>query len=197
MTLLNKRLGLIATLALLPGLAQAHPGHDVSGLAAGITHPLMGMDHLLAMVAVGLCGAKLGGAARWLLPLLFVAVMLVGGALAMAGVHLPGVELGIVGSVIVLGALLVVVQRGQTAPVALLVAGFSLFHGYAHGAEMPAAAGALSYALGFAVATAALHAAGLFGGLWLQERKAAELAAKKELRDARYAARKAKAKVKR
>ena len=175
MTLLNKRLGLIATLALLPGLAQAHPGHNVSGLAAGITHPLMGMDHLLAMVAVGLCGAKLGGAARWLLPLLFVAVMLVGGALAMAGVHLPGVELGIVGSVIVLGALLVVVQRGQTAPVALLVAGFSLFHGYAHGAEMPAAAGALSYALGFAVATAALHAAGLFGGLWLQERKAARV----------------------
>ncbi|MAG99202.1 MAG: hypothetical protein CMK82_12560 [Pseudomonadales bacterium] len=175
MTLLNKRLGLIATLALLPGLAQAHPGHDVSGLAAGITHPLMGMDHLLAMVAVGLCGAKLGGAARWLLPLLFVSVMLVGGALAMAGVHLPGVELGIVGSVIVLGALLVVVQRGQTAPVALLVAGFSLFHGYAHGAEMPAAAGALSYALGFAVATAALHAAGLFGGLWLQERKAARV----------------------
>ena len=175
MTQLNKRLGLIATLALLPGLAQTHPGHDVSGLAAGITHPLMGMDHLLAMVAVGLCGAKLGGAARWLLPLLFVSVMLVGGALAMAGVHLPGVELGIVGSVIVLGALLVVVQRGQTAPVALLVAGFSLFHGYAHGAEMPAAAGALSYALGFAVATAALHAAGLFGGLWLQERKAARV----------------------
>ncbi|BDX20385.1 urease accessory protein [Halopseudomonas aestusnigri] len=175
MTQLNKRLGLIATLALLPGLAQAHPGQDVSGLAAGITHPLMGMDHLLAMVAVGLCGAKLGGAARWLLPLLFVSVMLVGGALAMAGVHLPGVELGIVGSVIVLGALLVVVQRGQTAPVALLVAGFSLFHGYAHGAEMPAAAGALSYALGFAVATAALHAAGLFGGLWLQERKAARV----------------------
>ncbi|MCC4260673.1 HupE/UreJ family protein [Pseudomonas aestusnigri] len=175
MTLLNKRLGLIATLALLPGLAQAHPGHDVSGLAAGITHPLMGMDHLLAMVAVGLCGAKLGGAARWLLPLLFVSVMLVGGALAMAGVHLPGVELGIVGSVIVLGALLVVAQRGQTVPVALLVAGFSLFHGYAHGAEMPASAGALSYALGFALATAVLHAAGLFGGLWLQERKAARV----------------------
>ena len=175
MTLLNKRLGLIATLALLPGLAQAHPGHDVSGLAAGITHPLMGMDHLLAMVAVGLCGAKLGGAARWLLPLLFVSVMLVGGALAMAGVHLPGVELGLVGSVIVLGALLVVAQRGQTVPVALLVAGFSLFHGYAHGAEMPASAGALSYALGFALATAVLHAAGLFGGLWLQERKAARV----------------------
>lgn len=175
MTLLNKRLGLIAALALLPGLAQAHPGHDVSGLAAGITHPLMGMDHLLAMVAVGLCGAKLGGVARWLLPLLFVSVMLLGGALAMAGVHLPGVELGIVGSVIVLGALLVVVQRGQTAPVALLVAGFALFHGHAHGAEMPAAAGALSYALGFAVATAVLHAAGLFGGLWLQERKAARV----------------------
>ena len=175
MTQLNKRLGLIAALALLPGLAQAHPGHDVSGLAAGITHPLMGMDHLLAMVAVGLCGAKLGGAARWLLPLLFVAVMLAGGTLAMAGVHLPGVELGIVGSVIVLGALLVVAQRGHTAPVALLVAGFSLFHGYAHGAEMPAAAGALSYALGFALATAALHAGGLFGGLWLQERKAARV----------------------
>ncbi|MEH6687182.1 MAG: HupE/UreJ family protein [Halopseudomonas sabulinigri] len=170
MSSLRNNLALVAGLVLVPSLAQAHPGHDTSGLVSGLSHPLLGLDHLLAMVAVGLCAAKLGGVARWLLPLLFVGVMLAGGGLAMAGVHLPGVELGIVASVIVLGMLLIFARSGATLPAALLVSGFALFHGYAHGAEMPAAAGAAAYALGFAVATAALHGMGLVGGQWLQAR---------------------------
>jgi urease accessory protein len=96
--------------------------------------------------------------------------MVLGGSVAIAGMHLPGVELGIVASVIVLGMLLIFARSGATVPAALLVSGFALFHGYAHGAEMPAAAGAATYALGFAFATAALHGLGLLGGQWLQAR---------------------------
>jgi len=171
MTSVRKHLLLAAGLTLMPAMAYAHPGHGTSGLVSGLSHPLFGLDHLLAMVAVGLCAAKLGGAARWLLPMLFVGVMVLGGGLAIAGMHLPGVELGIVASVIVLGMLLIVARSGATLPAALLVSGFALFHGYAHGAEMPAAAGAATYAFGFALATAGLHAFGLVGGQWLQARQ--------------------------
>jgi urease accessory protein len=175
MKLTTQRLAMVVALVLLPGLAQAHPGHDVSGLAAGLAHPLLGLDHLLAMVAVGLCGARLGGAARWLLPLLFVSVMLSGGALAMAGLHLPGVEPGIVASVIVLGMLLVVARSGHTLPAALLVSGFALFHGQAHGSEMPETAGVAAYALGFVIATAALHGAGLLAGIQMRRSRLARV----------------------
>ncbi len=170
MTSIRTHLALAAGLTLMPVMAYAHPGHGTSGLVSGLSHPLFGLDHLLAMVAVGLCAAKLGGTARWLLPLLFVGVMVLGGGLAMAGMHLPGVELGIVSSVIVLGMLLIFARSGATVPAAVLVSGFALFHGYAHGAEMPAGAGAAAYAFGFAVATAALHGLGLVGGQWLQAR---------------------------
>ena len=170
MSSLRNKLALAAGLILLPSMAFAHPGHGTSGLVSGLSHPLFGLDHLLAMVAVGLCAAKLGGAARWLLPVLFVSVMVLGGGLAIAGMHLPGVELGIIASVIVLGMLLIFARSGATVPAALLVSGFALFHGYAHGAEMPAAAGAATYAFGFAFATAALHGLGLLGGQWLQAR---------------------------
>ena len=170
MSSLRTNLAFAAGLVLLPSMAFAHPGHGTSGLVSGLSHPLFALDHLLAMVAVGLCAAKLGGTARWLLPVLFVSIMVLGGGVAIAGMHLPGVELGIIASVIVLGMLLIFARSGATVPAALLVSGFALFHGYAHGAEMPAAAGAATYAFGFAFATAALHGLGLLGGQWLQAR---------------------------
>ncbi len=156
---------------LIPGLAHAHPGHmDMSGLASGLAHPLFGLDHLLAMLAVGLWGAQLGGSARWTLPLLFVVVMLAGGGLGMMGLGLPGVEQGIVASVVVLGLLLLAARRVPLAYSGILVGAFALFHGHAHGTEMPIHSSAALYALGFAAATAALHAAGLLMGSWLQQR---------------------------
>lgn len=165
------RILLPAACILVPGLAQAHPGHtEMSGLASGLAHPLFGLDHLLAMLAVGLWGAQLGGSARWTLPLLFVAAMLAGGGLGMMGLGLPGVEQGIVASVVVLGLLLLAARRVPLAYSGVLVGAFALFHGHAHGTEMPVHSSAALYALGFAAATAALHAAGLCLGSWLQRR---------------------------
>lgn len=170
MNLTHKTLLIAAGLA-LPGLALAHPGHEhASGLLSGLVHPLFGLDHLLAMLAVGLWGAQLGGRARWALPVLFVGVMLLGGCLGLAGLALPGVEHGIVASVVVLGLALLWARQIPLAYSSLLVAAFALFHGHAHGTEMPGEASAGLYALGFAVATAALHLAGLRIGLWLKGR---------------------------
>lgn len=153
--------------ALAPALAFAHPGHaEAVGFAAGAGHPIGGLDHVLAMVMVGLFAFQLGGRAVWTVPATFVAVMAAGGALGMAGVALPFVETGIALSIVVLGA---VVAFGLKAPVALamgLVGLFAVFHGFAHGAEAPETAGGLAYAAGFLLATAALHAAGVgFGAL--------------------------------
>lgn len=165
---------LVAAAALaLPGLALAHPGHEhASGLLSGLAHPLFGLDHLLAMLAVGLWGAQLGGRARWALPVMFVGVMLLAGGLGLAGLPLPGVEHGIVASVVVLGLALLWAGKLPLAPSAALVGAFAVFHGHAHGTEMPAEASALLYALGFAIATAALHIGGLLLGSWLQRRDA-------------------------
>tara|TARA_R110000796_G_scaffold208755_2_gene325029 strand:- start:13161 stop:13724 length:564 start_codon:yes stop_codon:yes gene_type:complete len=161
---------LVGVLA-IPGLAHAHPGHEnMSGLVSGLGHPLFGLDHLLAMLAVGLWGAQLGGKARWLLPVLFVGVMLAGGSLAMLGLSVPAVEPGIIASVVVLGLFLLWARQVPLAVSAALVSVFALFHGVAHGAEMPLEASAMTYALGFAVATAGLHLLGLLAGAWLQQR---------------------------
>ncbi len=157
-----RRLALALPLALAPTLALAHPGHvDASGFAHGFAHPLTGTDHILAMVLVGLFAFQLGGKARLLVPAAFVAMMAAGGALGMAGVALPAVEIGIGLSVVVLGA---AVAFNVKIPVALAMAVvglFAVFHGFAHGAEMPENAGGLAYAAGFMLATALLHAAGL------------------------------------
>ncbi|MFU0506113.1 HupE/UreJ family protein [Pseudaminobacter sp. NGMCC 1.201702] len=159
---------LTAAAVLLPSLAMAHTGHgEVSGFAHGFAHPLGGLDHILAMVMVGLLAAQLGGRALWLVPASFVAVMALGGGLGLAGFGLPFVELGIALSIIVLGA---AVAFGLTAPVAAamgLVGFFAIFHGHAHGAEMPETVAGLAYGSGFIAATALLHAAGLAGGLVL------------------------------
>lgn len=151
-----------AALAFVPAFAQAHPGHAAgAGFTHGFAHPMMGLDHLLAMLAVGLWAAQLGGRATWLVPAAFVSVMTAGAGLGMSGVHLPLVEQGIIASVLVLGLLIASAARLPLAASAALVGVFALFHGVAHGAEMPASASGLAYAAGFALATAALHAVGL------------------------------------
>jgi urease accessory protein len=145
-----------------PDAAEAHTGleHAVS-FAAGFKHPWTGLDHMLAMLAVGLWAGLNGGRAVWLWPMAFVGVMVAGGALGMAGVSLPMVEPGILASVIVLGLLVLSAARLPLAFGAVLVAAFALLHGHAHGAELPAAASAVTYAAGFALATALLHGIGL------------------------------------
>lgn len=153
----------------LPAVADAHTfgAHD-AGFAHGFLHPVGGWDHLLAMVAVGLWAAQRGGAALWALPATFVTAMIGGGLLGMAGIELPAVELGIAGSVIVLGAL-IAAQSRLALPVSMaVVALFALFHGHAHGVEMPEAAQPLLYGLGFALATALLHGAGVAAALSLR-----------------------------
>jgi urease accessory protein len=151
-----------AGLALAAGSAAAHTGeHTVAGFASGFSHPFGGLDHLLAMIAVGLWAVQQGGRALWAVPAAFVLAMLGGGALAGWGVVLPHVETGIALSVLVLG---LVVAARRHAPLAVGVAvagGFALFHGHAHGLEMPQAAAPALYGLGFVLATSALHAAGI------------------------------------
>jgi urease accessory protein len=157
-----------AALAFAPALAQAHPGHGSGvGFTHGFAHPMMGLDHLLAMLAVGLWAAQLGGRAAWLVPAAFVSVMSAGSALGMSGANLPMVEQGIVASVLILGLLIATAARLPLGASAALVGVFALFHGLAHGTEMPASASGLAYAAGFAVATALLHAIG-----WLAAKSA-------------------------
>jgi urease accessory protein len=167
----SKLTGLLALLALTPVLAQAHPGHgNVHSFAGGFSHPLTGFDHILAMVAVGLWAAQLGGRAMYLVPAAFVGVMTLGGALGMAGVHLPMVEAGIMVSILVLGLLIAAAVRLPAAAGMAIVGLFALFHGHAHGAELPAGATGLTYALGFIAATICLHAVGIGLGLLAQKK---------------------------
>ncbi|MCB4769206.1 HupE/UreJ family protein [Ancylobacter sp. Lp-2] len=162
-----RRAALTAVFALSPALAFAHPGHEgAAGLVHGFAHPIGGLDHVLAMVAVGIFAAQLGGRAIWAVPATFVALMAVGGALGMAGIGLPFVEFGILGSIVALG--LVVAMGWKNAPLGVamaLVGFFAVFHGHAHGTEMPADASGLAYAAGFMLATAALHIVGVGLGL--------------------------------
>ena len=142
--------------------AEAHTGiGSTSAFAAGLMHPLSGFDHMLAMVAVGLWAGMRGGPALWIWPATFVGVMVIGGVLGMAGVGLPFVEQGILASVLLLGLAVALAARPSLGAGALLIGLAALFHGHAHGVEVPANASGIGYALGFAVATAALHAAGV------------------------------------
>ena len=151
------------------GTAQAHTfGVPGTGLAAGFAHPFGGLDHLLAMVAVGLWAVELGGRAVWQVPATFVAVMIAGALAGMSGVPLPSAEVGIAASLLVLGALVATAARLPAMLGTALVAVFALFHGHAHGSEMPATVSAGLYGLGFALATAGLHGIGIGLGLWLR-----------------------------
>jgi len=161
----------LATLALVfaPVLAHAHPGHDANGFSAGTVHPLHGLDHILAMVAVGLWAAQLGGRARWWVPASFVSVMALGGALGMAGVSMPFAEQGIFASVLILGVLIAAAVRLPLPASMGLVGLFALCHGHAHGLEMPVTAAGLSYGVGFVLTTALLHATGIAAGISIQQ----------------------------
>ena len=151
-----------AAIALMPGIAFAHTGvGDTSGFSHGFVHPLTGIDHLLAMMMVGVFAWQLGGRALWLVPLTFVLVMAIGGAFGVAGVSIPFVETGIALSVIVLGAAVAFRLSMPVAIAVALVGLFAVFHGHAHGEEMPENAAGLAYGLGFMLATAALHLAGI------------------------------------
>jgi urease accessory protein len=150
-----------ATVLASPALAHTGVAEHGHGLAAGLAHPLGGADHLLAMVAVGLWAGLVGGRAVWVWPAAFVTAMAAGGLLGMAGVPLPFAEAAIAASVIALGAIIGLNVQAPVALGAALCALFALFHGHAHGSELPAAASALGYAAGFLTATTALHLGGL------------------------------------
>jgi len=157
----------IAVLLLLgAGPAWAHqPQGQAAGFLAGLRHPVSGLDHVLAMVSVGLWGAQLGPPAVWLLPVTFPLVMAFGGFLGLLGVPLPGVEVGIALSALLLGVMVAREARPPLWLAAALVGFFAVFHGHAHGRELPAGQSALLYSLGFVVATGCLHAAGIGIGL--------------------------------
>lgn len=153
---------LIGGMIFLAGATHAHPGHDhVHGLAHGLTHPIFGMDHLLAMIGVGLWAAQRGGRAVWALPTVFVGSMAIGGALGLAAVPMLAVEAMIVLSVLVMGLMVAGSTRLPIAASLAMVSLFACMHGYAHGAELTAGDGAAGYAAGFLIATAALHASGV------------------------------------
>ena len=156
---------------LAPAAALAHPGHDgAGGLVDGFVHPVTGIDHVLAMIAVGVLAALYGGRALWLVPMSFLAAMAAAGAIGMAGIPLQIVEAGIGLSIVVLG-LMIAFQIKPPTLVAMVVVGFfALFHGYAHGSEMPNGIAGLSFAAGFLIATALLLSAGAGLGLLLQRR---------------------------
>ena len=155
-----------AAAALLPGVALAHTGVGVvGGFLSGFTHPIFGFDHVVAMVAVGLWGAFLGQPAIWLLPVVFPVVMAFGGLAGVLGVPLPGVEMGIALSAVALGAMVALALRPPLWVAAVLVGAFAIFHGHAHGTELPEAANPLAYGVGFVIATGLLHLSGIALGL--------------------------------
>ena len=146
--------------------ALAHQrGGEAAGFLAGLAHPVSGWDHILAMIAVGLWGAQLGPPAVWLLPVTFPMVMALGGTLGLLGVKIPGIEIGIALSAIGLGAAVLFEARPKLALAAALVGFFAIFHGHAHGTELPPGANGLLYSIGFVIATGTLHATGIGIGL--------------------------------
>ncbi|MEQ1635489.1 MAG: HupE/UreJ family protein [Methylococcales bacterium] len=160
---LLKVLGLVS---LFPGVAIAHIGVvETTGFIHGFSHPIGGADHLIVMLAVGLWAAQIGRRALWAVPGTFVMVMVLGGVLGFSGVSVPFIEVGILLSVLVLGVLIAGAFKLPVILSALIVGFFALFHGYAHGTEMPVAIGAASYSIGFTLATTMLHTIGIAVGI--------------------------------
>jgi len=156
------QLPLAVALALMAAPAEAHIRQgEANGFLSGLAHPVSGLDHIIAMVAVGLWGAQLGAPAIWLLPVTFPMVMAFGGFLGLIGIPLPGVEIGIALSGVLLGAAVLLEFKAPLWLAAALVGVFGLYHGHAHGAELPPGEDGLLYSLGFVLATGALHAAGI------------------------------------
>jgi urease accessory protein len=156
----------VAAIAALttPAFAHTAPG-QAQGFVTGFLHPLSGLDHILAMVAVGIWGAQLRRPAIWILPVAFPLVMSFGGLLGIRGVLLPGVEIGVAASAVVLGIVIALELRPPLWVAALIVSAFAIFHGHAHGTELPKAASPFTYALGFVLATGLLHVSGILIGL--------------------------------
>jgi urease accessory protein len=147
-------------------IALAHPqAGEAKGFLTGFRHPISGLDHVLAMIAVGLWGAQLGSPAIWLLPVAFPMVMAFGGMLGLMGVPLPGVEYGIAASAILLGAAVMFEIRPPLVLAAILVGFFAIFHGHAHGTELPPGESGLLYSMGFVMATGCLHGVGIMIGV--------------------------------
>ena len=161
-----RSLPLALPLMLLAAAAQAHTdaGH-AGGFVSGFSHPILGWDHVVAMVAVGLWGAVLGKPAIWILPVVFPLVMTFGAALGILGVPLPAVETGIALSGVILGLAVALAVRAPLPIAAVVVGVFAIFHGHAHGTELPAAANPLAYGVGFVLGTGLLHMAGIALGL--------------------------------
>ncbi|HQR72251.1 MAG TPA: HupE/UreJ family protein [Burkholderiaceae bacterium] len=152
----------VVSFALLASAAGAHSeSGQAAGFLTGMMHPISGLDHVLAMIAVGLWGAQLGAPAIWLLPVTFPLVMAFGGLLGLLGIPLPGVEVGIAASAILLGAAVMTETKLPLVAAAALVGAFAIFHGHAHGTELPPGQSGLLYSLGFVVATGCLHAIGI------------------------------------
>lgn len=166
---------LLTTVALfclnLPSVAFAHEVAGGGGFMSGLSHPVLGLDHLLAMLSVGILSAQIGGSAIWKVPVAFVSVMLIGGIMGMQGINLISVELGIVVSVLALGLAITLDKKLPTIIAMGFVAFFALFHGHAHGAEMPQLAMPALYALGFVVGTSVIHIAGIFIGMMIKDLK--------------------------
>jgi urease accessory protein len=153
-------IGWALALVALPALAHVQEG-QAAGFLTGLAHPVSGLDHVLAMIAVGLWGAQLGAPALWLLPVTFPLVMAFGGFLGLLGIPLPGVEVGIALSALALGLAVATSWRPPLVMAAVLVAVFAVFHGHAHGTELPEGQSGLTYSIGFVVATGLLHLAGI------------------------------------
>jgi len=157
---------LTALVILLPVTVHAHTETEtIGGFVSGFRHPLTGLDHIVAMVAVGLWGAYLGAPAMWLLPVVFPMVMALGGALGVLGVPLPAVETCIALSGVMLGLAVAFKARPPLWVAAVIVGFFAIFHGHAHGTELPNSANAMTYAIGFVIATGSLHLSGIALGL--------------------------------
>jgi len=159
-----RRLALLAILVSAPALAHEQSG-QAAGFVTGLLHPISGLDHILAMVAVGLWGAQLGLPAIWVLPVTFPMMMAVGGFLGLIGVPIPGVEIGIALSALALGVMVAGAFRPPLWAAMLLVGAFAIFHGHAHGTELPPGQSGLTYSIGFVVATGCLHGVGITIGL--------------------------------
>jgi urease accessory protein len=156
--------GLTLLASATPALAHVQPD-QAQGFLTGLSHPVSGLDHVLAMVSVGLWGAQLGPPAVWLLPVTFPMVMAIGGFLGLVGVHVPGVEIGIALSVLLLGLMVALEGKPAFVAAAMLVGAFAIFHGHAHGTELPPGQSGLVYSLGFVIATGALHGLGIAIGV--------------------------------
>ncbi len=159
-------LAAIAACLFLPALGFAHIEQgQATGFLTGIEHPWSGLDHILAMVSVGLWGAQLGNPAMWVLPITFPMMMTAGAMMGLLGIGLPGIEVGIAVSAILLGAMVFLEVRPKLVVAVLLIGFFAIFHGHAHGTELPAGQSGVLYSMGFVIGTGCLHGIGILIGL--------------------------------